>query len=712
MRRSIATAGLALAFLSLCQNQYVHADRQQFEAPSTETIQKDENNNEGYFDDDDDDDRLDDSLPAPAHNRAAYPQIPDKKIVDDQQSEESPDLPEDSDTPPIPESTHPMVDSDTPVLEPETIQGEHDIKPEVESEGPGATEDMESRAFDEPPTEDSVVSDDAAIPAPATVESQVPLSKEVEKEEPHTAELNEDSGESDDANEASSREKVVEPEAPSTVDEGHPDEQVNDDIIPSEKEDSNEPKDQKPQVRNEEPDDDPSFIDLDDAKSADSSPEQRSRPPEDKLPPSVDAHATEETRSEEEVEADAEKVIDSAEDLDDQIEEESTPKEIVNVIDVDGEEPSQPSEPGLSDQDEDLGIKAHDLKSNEETTESEPDKESESEAEDVISKGDDGDSRKETTEKPASDAEQPSQPKSGSLASFFNKVSAEPEKASDTMTKATKMQDAAARLSKKDEVPEDDVHMPYCGVWGVFRWARPAHADLSTLFLLFQDYFMSDSDDAGKLSSGTKMDITDMASIMTDEIMRQGQQKLEQTLAAPQVSEIADAAKPNKSVNHEFVEGLDDIDKLFEGVDPPDELDVGAAGSSMQEVLMGQGTRILLKRISIGAQLVKKTTISLKDKVVERFQNKDFKITLPEKEEALRVAKQVPKQAAQWVWTSSQQVFHIVQAILDDMLEGEDLDDLEFDIPRPPAGAQKDGTQEQDEEMEQLLRQWRGSENR
>ena len=192
---------------------------------------------------------------------------------------------------------------------------------------------------------------------------------------------------------------------------------------------------------------------------------------------------------------------------------------------------------------------------------------------------------------------------------------------------------------------------------------------------------------------------------------RYGQQKLEQTLATPEVSEIVDAAKP-KSVNHEFVEGLDDIDKLFEGVDPPDELDVGAAGSSMQEVLMGQGTRILLKRISIGAQLVKKTTISLKNKAVERFQNKDFKVTLPEKEEALRVAKQASKQAAQWIWTSSQQVFHTVQAILDDMFEGEDLDDLEFDIPRPPVDAQKAGTQEQDEEMEQILRQWRGSENR
>jgi hypothetical protein len=52
----------------------------------------------------------------------------------------------------------------------------------------------------------------------------------------------------------------------------------------------------------------------------------------------------------------------------------------------------------------------------------------------------------------------------------------------------------------------------------------------------------------------------------------------------------------NADVNSEFVEGLDDIDDFFEGVDPPDELDVGY-GSSIQDVLMDKGKHILLKKV-------------------------------------------------------------------------------------------------------------------
>lgn len=59
------------------------------------------------------------------------------------------------------------------------------------------------------------------------------------------------------------------------------------------------------------------------------------------------------------------------------------------------------------------------------------------------------------------------------------------------------------------------------------------------------------------------------------------------------------------SVNAQFVMGLDDIGKFLEEVDPPDELDVGAVGSSLQEVLMGQGTQILRKRVSLLMQRIK-----------------------------------------------------------------------------------------------------------
>lgn len=56
-------------------------------------------------------------------------------------------------------------------------------------------------------------------------------------------------------------------------------------------------------------------------------------------------------------------------------------------------------------------------------------------------------------------------------------------------------------------------------------------------------------------------------------------------------------ASNNRDANRKFVTGLDEIDKLFESVDVPDELDVGADGSSMQDVLVGQGLKILWKRL-------------------------------------------------------------------------------------------------------------------
>eukprot|EP00978_Attheya_sp_CCMP212_P001494 scaffold3141_cov53-Attheya_sp.AAC.3 len=66
-----------------------------------------------------------------------------------------------------------------------------------------------------------------------------------------------------------------------------------------------------------------------------------------------------------------------------------------------------------------------------------------------------------------------------------------------------------------------------------------------------------------------------------------------------QVSMVTSDTKVDTQIyNREFVEGLDDLHKLMEEVDPPDEMDVGAAGSSIQDVLMGQGTKIISKRLS------------------------------------------------------------------------------------------------------------------
>jgi len=58
--------------------------------------------------------------------------------------------------------------------------------------------------------------------------------------------------------------------------------------------------------------------------------------------------------------------------------------------------------------------------------------------------------------------------------------------------------------------------------------------------------------------------------------------------------------------NSDFVTGLDAFTKFFEDVDAPDELDVGANGTSMQDVLIQQGQRIIWKKVVIGFNLVKK----------------------------------------------------------------------------------------------------------
>jgi len=74
----------------------------------------------------------------------------------------------------------------------------------------------------------------------------------------------------------------------------------------------------------------------------------------------------------------------------------------------------------------------------------------------------------------------------------------------------------------------------------------------------------------------------------------------------------------NADVNSEFVEGIDDIANFFEGVDPPDELDVGY-GSSIQDVLMDKGKHILLKKargiarwIQLGLQTM---TLKIKERI-------------------------------------------------------------------------------------------------
>jgi hypothetical protein len=70
----------------------------------------------------------------------------------------------------------------------------------------------------------------------------------------------------------------------------------------------------------------------------------------------------------------------------------------------------------------------------------------------------------------------------------------------------------------------------------------------------------------------------------------------------------------NADVNSESVEGLD----FFEGVDPPDELDVGH-GSSIQDVLMDKGKHILLKKVRGVARWIRDRWQTMRRKLEERI---------------------------------------------------------------------------------------------
>lgn len=130
-----------------------------------------------------------------------------------------------------------------------------------------------------------------------------------------------------------------------------------------------------------------------------------------------------------------------------------------------------------------------------------------------------------------------------------------------------------------------------------------------------------------------------------------------------------------KSVNSEFVEGLDDINKFFQSVDPPDELDVGAAGSSIQEVLVGQSVQIVLKRVKLGFQFIKKRLVKLKTKVDEYFSRR----TTQDGEVAL-ITREDLKNAADKIKSLGKRAFEGLQELMDDLFANDDDDDDSFDM--------------------------------
>lgn len=270
---------------------------------------------------------------------------------------------------------------------------------------------------------------------------------------------------------------------------------------------------------------------------------------------------------------------------------------------------------------------------------------------------------------PEQPAESKPEPKKGSLADFFNKVNtnnspkgnAPTAQASNKRPEFSQRQAQAAYQDVVESVqpPEpkriqDAVKQgkTFSGVWG-----RASQNQDKKLIL---------DGDSEELSSKV---LSDGSIILQPSVLDEADE--------PNPANLQPTAKEvkSKSVNAEFVEGLDDINKLFEGVDPPDELDVGAVGSSIQEVLMGKGAQIVSKRVAQGLREVRKVLVEARDKLTSRFK----------REEGALVTREEVVKGAQDVWKTCHHAFQGFRGLIreligeiwpDDELEDEDILDM------------------------------------
>jgi hypothetical protein len=210
--------------------------------------------------------------------------------------------------------------------------------------------------------------------------------------------------------------------------------------------------------------------------------------------------------------------------------------------------------------------------------------------------------------------------------------------------------------------------MEYSGTWGLYLHnERPA--DLDLLALVFQDHL-------NRLAGGS------YESKMNEARFPLGMGSDDEENEADVTVQREGVERIKKSVNSEFVEGLDDINKFFEGVDPPDELDVGAGGTSIQDVLMGQGSQILFRRIKLAFQRIRRAILSSKNKIGSiwtsletRFRSEDGKFGVKKEDFA---------DAAKGLWKLCVAAYRLIVKFIDDLLEGDDgsddLDDFELDF--------------------------------
>lgn len=222
--------------------------------------------------------------------------------------------------------------------------------------------------------------------------------------------------------------------------------------------------------------------------------------------------------------------------------------------------------------------------------------------------------------------------------------------------------EANAHLQKaitEDQRLVGNYDYPFCRVWGSLKLSNQHQpADPFYILSLFKNL---------TADKPIPKDPAELATNITNEGIRQSK----------------------RNANHEFVDGLDDIGKFFEGVEPPDELDVGASGSSIQEVLMGQTTRIIVKRIRMGGSFLAKWSGKARDKILASLHDENGELTVGP--------------VALWLWESTKELFHKIHDILDRVFEGEVFSGLFSGSDSDPKDSS--ATYKQDEEVMELLRQ-------
>lgn len=213
-------------------------------------------------------------------------------------------------------------------------------------------------------------------------------------------------------------------------------------------------------------------------------------------------------------------------------------------------------------------------------------------------------------------------PRVGSLASFSEKVKNqdhnEPTEVAGTAKNESPLATSPSILS--EDLDEAAMSGYYTWTWGMPR-SDVRYANLEVLGSLFHRQL---ADDATNRYSKVFEPVGDL--VIPTLYSKMTTSDIENDDPTPTNSDapIENPTSP-RSVNTEFVEGLDDLDKFFEGVDPPDELDVPG---SIQDVLMGQTGKIIIKRVTLGLQYVSTTYKAIKSRITE-FAAKDDR-RLPE----------------------------------------------------------------------------------